>query len=118
MFFLRVVLGGLMIPHGFNKIANFASNAQRFEDPFHFGHMPALILAIFAEFFCSILVILGLFTRLACIPLIITMAVVVFYVHHAAVFGKAQTATLFLCGFVVLMFTGPGKWSLDKMIGR
>jgi putative oxidoreductase len=115
---LRVILGGLMIPHGFNKIVHFANNSQTFSDPFHMGHTASLLLTIFAEFFCSILIVLGFLTRLACIPLIITMAVVVFYVHHGQVFEIAQTAALFLTGFIALLFIGPGRLSMDRLIGK
>ncbi len=115
---LRLVLGGLMIPHGFDKISHFAANAQKFADPFHLGHTPSLLLTIFAEFFCSLFLILGLFTRLACIPLIITMLVVVLYIHHGMIFEKAQTATLFLSGFIALLFLGPGRWSMDRLMGK
>jgi putative oxidoreductase len=82
------------------------------------GQTMSLALVVFAEFFCSLFLILGLFTRLATIPLIITMCVVVFKVSKADVFGDAQTATLYLIGYVALLFTGPGKVSVDGMIGK
>jgi putative oxidoreductase len=115
---LRLALGGLMIPHGFSKLAHFASRSQTFTDPFHIGHTPSLILVIFAEFFCSILVIMGLLTRLACIPLIITMSVVVFHIEHAKFWGDGENATLFLAGFTAISLIGPGKVSMDKLIGK
>ena len=37
--------------------------------------------AVFAEFFCAAFIILGLFTRLASIPLVIAMGVAVFFAH-------------------------------------
>lgn len=74
---------------------------------------------IFAEFFCAALIVMGLMTRLAAIPLIIVMSVVVFYSQDGEIFlGKGELPALYLAGFVALLFTGPGKWSLDRVLGK
>ena len=117
-FIMRLVFGGLIIPHGYNKLVHFAEKSHSFSDPLHIGHAVSLGLVIFAEFFCGILVLIGFLTRLASIPLIITMSVVVFYVNHGKVFGDKETAVLFLAGFIAILFTGPGKISVDKLIGK
>jgi putative oxidoreductase len=78
-------------------------------------------MTVFAEFFCAAFVVLGLFTRLACIPLIIAMGVAFFLVHnarYAAGPGGGELALLFFIGFIVLLFMGPGKISLDNLIGK
>jgi putative oxidoreductase len=61
-------------------------------------------------------VIIGLFTRLSCIPLVITLAVALWKAHHGNAFGDGQPAALFLTAFVVLLFVGPGRVSVDSMI--
>ncbi len=114
----RLGLGGLMIPHGYDKLIHFASKSGSFMDPFHIGHPTSMALVIFAEFFCAVFLVLGLFTRLACIPLIIDMAVAVFLAHKGEIFGEGANAALFLFGYMGLLFTGPGKVSLDKLIGK
>ena len=115
---LRLSLGGLMIRHGYEKMVNFGSEVNGFADPFGIGSTASLSLAIFAEFFCAIFVMVGLMTRLACVPLIVTAAVIVFYSHNGAIFGKAEWPTLYLFGYTALLFTGPGKYSMDKLIGK
>ncbi len=115
---MRLGLGALIIPHGYSKLINFASRSASFSDPFHIGSPTSLALVIFAEFFCGVFILLGLFTRLACIPLIIAMVVIVFKIHNADFFGDAEKPTLFLLGYLALMFTGPGKVSLDRLIAR
>lgn len=115
---LRVGLGGLMIRHGFSKMVNFATASNGFADPFGIGSTASLSLCIFAEFFCAIFVLIGLMTRLACIPLIINSAVIVFYAHNSAVFGKAELPALYLLGYTALLFSGPGKFSMDRLIGK
>lgn len=78
-----------------------------------------MALTIFAEFFCAGLVVMGLMTRLALIPLIIVTTVIVFYSHKGDIFlSKGELPAFFLASFLVLLITGPGKWSLDRFIGK
>ena len=118
LFMLRAASGVLMIPHGYMKIQNFAKFSPGFIDPFHVGSNLSLSLTIFAELFCSVLIIVGLFTRLAAIPLIITMCVALFIAHHGELFGDGEHSALFLAIFLTVLIMGPGKYSLDRMIRK
>ena len=116
---LRLGLGIIMlVAHGNDKLQHFSKYSAMFSDPLHIGRATSLSLDIFAEFFCSCLVILGLFTRLACIPLILAMAVALFYAHHGDVFGMGERSALFLTGYMSLLLLGPGKVSVDGLIGK
>lgn len=115
---LRLGMGGLMIPHGFQKLTNFAAKSSSFADPFHIGPTLSMALVIFAEFFCAVFIVVGLMTRLASIPLILVMSVALFHVHQGKVFSEGETATLFLSGFLALLIAGPGKFSMDRLIGK
>ncbi|MFT3677366.1 MAG: DoxX family protein [Chitinophagaceae bacterium] len=115
---MRLTFGGLLITHGYSKLMNFAKYSSTFSDPFHIGHSTSLALTIFAEFFCAVFLVLGLFTRLACIPPIVAMAVATFHAHQGLVFTEGEKAALFLGGLIALLFVGPGKLSLDKLIGK
>jgi putative oxidoreductase len=114
----RLVSGGIMVySHGWGKLQGVLSGDLSFADPIGIGEMPSLILAIFAEFVCGVLVALGLFTRAALIPLIITMVVAVFIIHADDLFSKQEFGLLYLIPYVTLFLTGPGKISLDKQLG-
>src|SRR5687768_12721816 len=114
---LRVGAGSLMLMnHGLDKLMHFSQKAGGFADPFGIGSTASLSLTVFAEFFCSVFIILGLFTRLACIPLVINMAVALFIAHQGDFFGKGELAGLFLVCFVTLLFAGPGRVSLDRFL--
>ena len=115
---LRIALGGLMIPHGYQKLMSFAAKSSGFSDPFHIGGPASMSLTIFAEFFCAVFILIGLMTRLATIPLIVAMSVAVFIAHKGQVFGDGEHAALYLAGYITLLFTGPGKISMDKLIGK
>ncbi|HLT07468.1 MAG TPA: DoxX family protein [Cyclobacteriaceae bacterium] len=115
---LRVASALMIATHGWPKLSNFSEYLSRFADPLGLGPAVSLQATIFAEFFCALLVALGLLTRLALIPLIITMAVVAFIVHGQDAFGDKELALLYLFIFVSLFITGPGKYSLDTRFGR
>jgi len=115
---LRLGGGLLMIPYGFNKLTHFSELSQRFTDPFHIGHATTLGLVIFAEFFCAVLVTAGLLTRLAVVPLIIEMGIAFGKLHNWDWQDSGQKACMFLCIYLALLFTGPGKVSLDRLIGK
>ena len=75
----------------------------------------SLSLLIGAEFFCALFLIVGLFTRLALIPLVIAMAVAAFDAHGGEIFGDGETSFLYFAAYLSLLIAGPGKWSLDQL---
>ena len=105
-----------MLTHGFPKLLKlFGSEEIVFADPFGIGQGITLTLAVFAEFICAILVILGLGARLAAIPLIITMFTAAFVIHAGDAFNSKELALIYLIIFVVILITGAGKHSLDYL---
>ena len=118
MLLLRLGVGVLMMAHGYDKLIHFSKYQHEFMNFLGIGSTMSLALLVFAEFFCSLFLILGLFTRLAAIPLIIATCVMVFKAHNADVFGDGETAALYLTAYFVLLFVGPGRVSVDSMIGK
>lgn len=108
---LRVLLAAGLLTHGIAKIANFSALSTSFLDPLGIGVLPALL----AEVVCSILVLIGLWTRLTVLPLIFTFIVVFFVVGGGAAFAQRELAYLYLAGWVVLFFTGAGRFSVDAL---
>ncbi len=115
---LRIGTGVLMMPHGYEKLIEFSAKKVTFMNFMGIGSTASLALVIFAEFFCSMFIIVGLFTRLATIPLIIAMAVALFQAHGGNIFGHGSSSALFLTTLVAILLLGPGKTSVDGMIGK
>ncbi len=112
----RLIFGISIITHGFPKFQKAITGDFKFANPLGLGPEISLILVVLAEFICGILVVLGLGTRLASIVLIINMSVIFFIVHADDAFGSKEKALLFLGAFLVLLLTGPGKYSVDDKI--
>ena len=110
----RLIIGGLMLTHGIPKLLTFFGSEEIvFADPIGLGETVTFTFAVFAEFVCAMLIILGWVTRFASIPLIITMAVAAIIVHWTDGFGRQELPLLYMGGFLLLFFTGAGKFSLD-----
>jgi len=114
---LRVAVCAMMLTHGLTKLSNFSTMSQNF-DPIGIGGTLSLSLVILAEVFCSIAVILGLFTRLAAIPLIFAMCVATFVAHAGQDFAIKEPALLYLTCYAVILIVGPGRFSIDRLIWK
>jgi len=120
----RVVFGGFMLfGHGWSKLMSFSEAMSKFPDPLGIGSELSMGCAIFSEVVCSVLVILGLATRVAVFPLVFTMAVAALMVHGGDPLfmgdGAAkEPALVYLTAFLLLFFTGPGNFSLDALCSR
>jgi len=110
---LRVTAGVLMAHHGYGKLTKFAEIEPQFMEFLGLSKSISLGLVVFSEFFCSLLLIVGLGTRFALVPLLITMIVAVFDAHAGDIFGKGQTAFLYLAIYLTLLLKGAGKFSVD-----
>ena len=113
---LRLSFGCFMLVHGWEKFSTFSQKAEVFPDPLGMGSQLSLILAIGAELGCSILLILGLATRLVSVPLAFTMFVALFFVHGSHPWEKQELAACYLAVYVSIMLLGPGKFSLDHLL--
>ena len=104
----------MMMTHGFSKLTRLLEGQVSFADPLGFGQTATLLLAILAEFIALMLIILGWKTRYAAIPVVGVMSVAAFMVHAADPFAQKELALLYLLAFLMVVFVGPGKYSLDK----
>ena len=114
---LRLWLGGSMLwLHGWGKLAALFSGKTSFVDPLGIGEVPSFLLTILAEVGCSVLLVLGLWTRWAALILAFTMGVA-FFLTHGAKFsglGNGELAWMYFGGYLALFAAGAGKFSVDK----
>ena len=116
---VRVFIGFAMLSHGFPKLQMLLEGGKiEFFDFLGLGPTISLTLTVFAEFVCSILLILGLFTRVALGFLIFTMILAGFVVHGADPFEKREMSLIYLSVYLLLITFGPGNISVDYMIEK
>ncbi|GLR19624.1 DoxX family protein [Portibacter lacus] len=117
---LRVCFGATMlVGHGWGKFLKLIDGGPiKWADPIGLGPELSLGLASFAEVLCAGFLVLGLFTRLATIPLIITMLVAIFVVHLNDPFGKLESPLMYLTAYLAILLLGAGKFSLDHILKR
>ncbi|MBG9376759.1 DoxX family protein [Panacibacter sp. DH6] len=114
---LRLSFGLLIIfNHAIPKLMDFSSLQYKFHNFMGIGSRFSLILVLFAELFCSMFLVLGLFTRFVVIPLIITMMVAIFSAHAGEPITESELAVLYGTVFITILFIGPGKISIDGMM--
>jgi putative oxidoreductase len=118
----RVSVGWVFASTGWGKVHDLPKIVDYFRD---LGIPYPEIQAPFAsanELVCGLLVLFGLATRIAAVPLIAVMLVAIRSAQWesvdspAALFGLVEW--LYLAIFVWLAIAGPGRVSLDALIGR
>lgn len=113
---LRILSTGFMFTHGMPKFQRLLSGDMRFGDPIGLGPDTSLVLAIGAEVGCATLVLIGLATRLAVIPLMFTMLVAAFIAHGDDPFGKMELPLLYFLVYATLLVVGAGRYSVDFLL--
>jgi len=114
---LRVGVSFSMIYlHGYPRLVSFRDISSEFADPLGVGTATSLSLVVFAEFFCSLLLMVGLVTRWSCIPLIITMIVVTWVINGGNGFIYQEKSFVYLIIYISLLISGGGYLSLDYLL--
>lgn len=115
LLFLRVSGAVFLLwVHGLPKLLNYSEQLKLIEDPFHLGANITLLLAIFAEVLCPLLIIAGVLVRLACVPILSVLLIALLVVHPEWTLFEAQFGWLLMIIFTSLLITGPGRIALTR----
>lgn len=110
LLYLRVTASLLVLAvHGLPKVANYSSQLAAIEDPFHLGRTVSIIFAIFAEVICPPLMIVGIATRFAAVPLLLVTILALVFVHRDWSLAQGQFAWMLLILFGTIVIAGPGS---------
>ena len=120
LFFLRIAFGFLLFfNHGLPKLMKFETMKDSFPDPLHVGNTTtSLLLVIFAEVFCALLLVMGLLSRASAFVLVILFGVAIFIIHKNDPISQKESDYLYLTVSTALLLCGPGKWSIDNLISK
>lgn len=114
----RIVFGTMYLSHGVAKWTVFNEASINFPDPLGLGATLSFWLVMFAEVVCSIGFILGALFRICLIPMIFTMCVALFVIHANDPLAVKEPALMYLTIFVLMYFSGPGRFSIDEILRR
>ena len=113
---LRIFAGlSLFLKHGLEKLTGYSTMVQHFPNPLHIGAHATLAFALLSDGICSVLVVLGLFTRPAAAIVVINLLAAFFFVHHAAFFSNnhVEMVWIYIAVFLAILLAGPGRFSID-----
>ncbi|AYQ33127.1 DoxX family protein [Runella sp. SP2] len=113
---LRIFVFIMLIPHGYDKLLSFLDGANDFPDPLHVGVRFSHFMTVLGEIFIPLLLIFGLFTRIAAVVEVGLFLVIAFVIHGSDPFGDKEHALLYLVPSLALLLTGAGKYSLDAAL--
>ena len=124
---IRVIVGVIFLSEGVQKfILPLERGAGRFEKiGFYYPEFFSSLVGTF-EIVCGILVIIGLLTRLAVIPLIYIMLIALSTTKYKLFMAtgfwnllhERRTDWAMLLSSIFLLIKGGGKWSIDKNINE
>ena len=116
----RIAISAFMvIGHGYGKFTKLLSGAEvKFFDPFGLGAYFSFVLAALSEFIASILIILGILTRISSLSLIVTMFVAGFLYHADDPFGTKEKALLYFFSYLLIFLKGPGKFAVQRFYDK
>ncbi len=110
---LRIAGGGFMLTHGWGKFLKVLNGDFAFGDPIGIGPTFSLILAAFAEFICSILILVGYKGRFASTFGMATMLVAAFIHHLDDPWRRKEFPLLYFAIYLAIFLMGTGKFGLD-----
>lgn len=117
LLFLRVSAAAFLLAvHGLPKLLDFDHQLTLIEDPFHMGARLTLVLAIFAEVLCPLLIAAGIFVRLACLPILVLLLVALLAVHPEWTLEQGQFGWLLVIIFTTVFIAGPGRLALNARV--
>ena len=115
LLYLRVAASLLLlIVHGLPKLLNFSGELDSIADPFHLGTTLSVSFAIFAQVICPPLMMLGIGTRMAAVPILLVTLIAIVFVHPDWTLVQGQFASMLLILFGTVAIAGPGKYRVGR----
>lgn len=114
---LRVIIGLLLIYHGVEIFTPETMNSYLEWEIFKGPYGKFLVyLGKGSEFVTGMALLLGLLTRLSALVIIGNFFYITFFVGEGRFWYQEQHPFMFALFGILFLFSGPGSWSLDKVI--
>lgn len=113
--FMRIFIGAMMLTHGIGKLQNYNAIVNSFPDPLGMGSAVSFTLITLAEVGCSVMIIMGLLTRLSTLPLIFGMFAATFLAFPDKSFAQGELSFVYMGIYIMLFISGGGRYALDAL---
>ncbi|CAN5633149.1 DoxX family protein [soil metagenome] len=108
----------LMVAHGLKKVGVGVQNAELVPNPLHLPEVFNQAFATTANLFFPVLVIVGLLTRLAILPVLAVTLTGYFLLHWHGSLLEKDTPFMYSLSYLLILALGPGKYSADFLIHK
>lgn len=118
LFLIRVITGFFLAYHGWEVFDAQTMKGYFDWESFKGFSSPATMVYVGkgAELVAGVLLVFGLFTRLACVITILTLGYIAFFVGNGKIWYEDQHPFMFVLMGGVFFFTGGGRYSLDHIL--
>jgi putative oxidoreductase len=119
--FLRLIIGWRLIDgtqdnvFSWDRMLEFRDFLEQHSVPFP---LLAANVSVWCQFICGILYLVGGFTRVAALLMIINFVMALLIVHGGLTFEQSFDALMMLFGSIFFLFSGAGKFSVDESLGK
>jgi putative oxidoreductase len=121
-----ITILAMVLKHGTEKLMTFSAVRDKMLAHHAYvqalGVTPSLACATFADGVCGILLLVGIATRWAALAVLVNLLVVWTVLEHVQFFGSgkdhAELVVAYIGAAATLLFTGAGRYSIDRIIVR
>lgn len=116
---LRLFVGGRLVYGAVDNVISWPRMIEfaEFLRPFGFPFpVASAVASSYAQFICGLLLLIGYKLRYAAAAMVVNFVIAVLFVHVIRGDSVEQTtpALALLLGSLALLFTGAGRWAMDK----
>lgn len=108
----------LMLVHGFKKVGIGVDTAEQIPNPLNLPETINEYFAIGSNLIAPVFIIIGLFTRIAALPVLAVTLTGFFVLHWNDSLLVKDVPLIYSFVFLLICILGPGKYSFDYLIQK
>ncbi|KGD66985.1 DoxX family protein [Flavobacterium aquatile] len=114
LLFRVAISAELIVAHGLKKLGIGVTSAEIVPNPFGLPEVLNQVFATSANIIMPLFIVVGLFTRLATLPILAVTLTGYFILHFNDTIAIKDVPFMYSVSFILIALLGPGKYSLDN----